>query len=112
MLTPQQDADSRENADSQPASGWDIRDAESLGMPADIVDLVDAFPMGLTDCPINKSHFTDRNFLPSRSRGFELVELYYRNVSWMFVISILSNSGCHCTHAITLGMIQSFAQIS
>lgn len=78
------DADSRKNADPEPVSGWDIRDAESLGMPADIVDLVDAFPMGLTDCPLNKSHFTDRNFLPTRSRGFELVELYYRNISWMY----------------------------
>ncbi|KZP02475.1 hypothetical protein FIBSPDRAFT_1055850 [Athelia psychrophila] len=84
MLTPQKDVDSRKNADPEPVSGWDIRDAESLGMPADIVDLVDAFPMGLTDCRLNKSHFTDRNFLPTRSRGYELVELYYRNVSWMY----------------------------
>lgn len=81
-------------------------------MPADIVDLVDAFPMGLADCPISKFHFTERGYLPPRSRSLELVELYYRNISWMFVLSICHIKLLFQYSHLTLGMTPSSALTS
>jgi len=52
-------------------------------MPFEIMDLVNAFPMGLKDCPYNKGQFV--SFLPSRERAIELADLYYNNVAWMWV---------------------------
>jgi len=39
----------------------------NLGMPFEIMDLGNAFPMGLKDSPYSKSQFVP--FLPSRGEG-------------------------------------------
>jgi hypothetical protein len=54
-------------------------------MPLEIIELINAFPFGLRDCPYTKLHFV--SFLPTRERALELTDLYYQNVAWMFVLS-------------------------
>ncbi|EGN96533.1 hypothetical protein SERLA73DRAFT_93018 [Serpula lacrymans var. lacrymans S7.3] len=59
-----------------------LQDAKNLGLPYEIVDLCNAFPFGLRDCPYTKHQFV--SFLPTRERALELAELYYDNVAWMY----------------------------
>lgn len=68
-----------QNADSE----WDVRDPALLGMPRGIVKLFNAYPMGLTNCIYNISYFFE--YLPSRERVLELVDIYYCHVAWMYV---------------------------
>ncbi|KAF7977118.1 hypothetical protein HWV62_4728 [Athelia sp. TMB] len=64
---------------------WDsYDDANNLGMPPEIVELADAFPMGLGNSSCRKSDFVQFKFLPSRKRALELIELYYHNVAWLY----------------------------
>ncbi|KZP08682.1 hypothetical protein FIBSPDRAFT_1052268 [Athelia psychrophila] len=53
----------------------DPRETAHYGMPAEIVELSNAFPMGITTCTYGADHFTE--FLPPRSRALQLVDLYY-----------------------------------
>ncbi|KZP31694.1 hypothetical protein FIBSPDRAFT_775692 [Athelia psychrophila] len=53
----------------------DPREIACYGMPSEIVELSNAFPMGVTFCAIGTDNFTE--FLPPRSRALELVDLYY-----------------------------------
>ncbi|KAF7971060.1 hypothetical protein HWV62_22108 [Athelia sp. TMB] len=57
------------------APGLDPREIACLGMPSEIVELSNAFPMGVISCMYDASHFT--TFLPPRSRALELLDLYY-----------------------------------
>ncbi|KZP31693.1 hypothetical protein FIBSPDRAFT_1037264 [Athelia psychrophila] len=53
----------------------DPREIACYGMPSEIVELSNAFPMGITFCAYGTDNFT--GFLPLRSRALELVDLYY-----------------------------------
>ncbi|KAG2344031.1 hypothetical protein BDR05DRAFT_1019117 [Suillus weaverae] len=57
-------------------------DPKCLGLPFEIIDLCNAYPFGLRDSQYTKFLFLP--FLPSRERALQLMELYYRNVAWMF----------------------------
>ncbi|KAG1876498.1 hypothetical protein DFJ58DRAFT_178328 [Suillus subalutaceus] len=57
-------------------------DPKYLGLPFEIIDLCNAYPFGLRDSQYTKFLFLP--FLPSRERALQLMELYYRNVAWMF----------------------------
>ena len=59
----------------------ETNDSQYLGMPFEIMDLGNAFPMGLKDSPYSKSQFVP--FLPSRERAIELANIYYSNVAFM-----------------------------
>ncbi|KAG2157850.1 uncharacterized protein EDB93DRAFT_1078285 [Suillus bovinus] len=57
-------------------------DPKYLGLPFEIIDLCNAYPFGLRDSQYTKFLFLP--FLPSYERALHLMELYYRNVAWMF----------------------------
>ncbi|KAH7914825.1 fungal-specific transcription factor domain-containing protein [Hygrophoropsis aurantiaca] len=57
-------------------------DPKYLGLPFEIIDLCNAFPFGLKDCPYGKYHFLP--FIPDRGRALRLVDLYYENFAWMY----------------------------
>jgi len=57
----------------------------SVNLPADINDLMQAFPFGLKNCPYNRSIF--RPYLPTKTRALELASIYYRSVAWMYVFT-------------------------
>lgn len=44
-------------------------------MPLEIIELYNAYPMGITGCTHETSLFTD--FLPPRDRALELLDFYY-----------------------------------
>jgi hypothetical protein len=54
---------------------------KQLGLPFEIIELMNAFPFGLKDCRYTKLVFV--SFLPSRERAVDLADLYYRNAAWM-----------------------------
>ncbi|KAI0320858.1 fungal-specific transcription factor domain-containing protein [Amylostereum chailletii] len=53
-----------------------------LGLPADIIDLVNSFPFGLRDHNVTAENF--KHFIPPRSRTDEVVNMYYENASWFY----------------------------
>ncbi|KZP14746.1 hypothetical protein FIBSPDRAFT_921339 [Athelia psychrophila] len=53
----------------------DPRDTAYYGMPAEIVELSNAFPIGIKTCTYGADQFNE--FLPPRSRALQLVDLYY-----------------------------------
>ncbi|KZP18904.1 hypothetical protein FIBSPDRAFT_1045841 [Athelia psychrophila] len=55
--------------------GLDPRVTACFGMSSEIIELHNAYPMGIADCAYETDHFTD--FLPPRDRALELVDLYY-----------------------------------
>ncbi|KAG1741151.1 hypothetical protein EDB19DRAFT_739063 [Suillus lakei] len=57
-------------------------DPKYLGLPFEIIDLCNAYPFGLKDSQYTKFLFF--SFIPPRERALQLMELYYRNVAWMF----------------------------
>src|ERR1700722_5881217 len=59
-------------------------DPKFLGLSFELVDLMNAFPFGLKDCPYTRYLFVP--FLPSRERTMELADIYYKNVAWMCVL--------------------------
>lgn len=67
---------------------WNVRDPAVLGMPRAIIKLFNAFPMGLTNCVYDISSFFE--YIPSRERALELVDLYYCHVAWMYVLRSLN----------------------
>lgn len=52
-----------------------------LGLPFEILDLVNAFPLGLKDSQYTKTQFL--SFLPSKERAMEIADLYYSHYTWM-----------------------------
>ncbi|KAK7466490.1 hypothetical protein VKT23_005212 [Stygiomarasmius scandens] len=51
-------------------------------LPQELVELMNAFPFGLKDCPYTKYLFMP--FLPTQQRALQLVDLYYKEVAWMY----------------------------
>lgn len=58
-----------------------VYETKYLGLPFEVLDLVNAFPFGLKDPLCTKGQLLD--FLPSRERALDLAELYYINMGWM-----------------------------
>lgn len=50
-------------------------------MSSEIIELYNAYPMGIADCAYETDHFTD--FLPPKDRALELVDLYYAKFAIM-----------------------------
>ncbi|THH33361.1 hypothetical protein EUX98_g851 [Antrodiella citrinella] len=59
-----------------------LRDPKYLGVPEEILQLVYAFPLGIRDCPYDKSIFLP--FFPPRDRAQELADLYFEMDAWQF----------------------------
>ncbi|KIK09061.1 hypothetical protein K443DRAFT_672096 [Laccaria amethystina LaAM-08-1] len=57
-------------------------DSQQFDLPREILDLMNAFPFGLKDCPHSKNVFIQ--YIPSRDRAQELASLYYTNIAWMY----------------------------
>jgi len=57
------------------------RGKDRLCLPAEVIELVNSFPFGPTECLATKDVFL--SFVPPRERALQLMELYYRNVAWM-----------------------------
>ncbi|KAF9005897.1 fungal-specific transcription factor domain-containing protein [Cyathus striatus] len=55
---------------------------QHLELPPEVVDLMNAFPFGLKDCPYTKLVFMQ--YLPTRERALEIAALYYTNVAWQY----------------------------
>lgn len=55
---------------------------KDLDLPLELLDLVNAFPLGLKDC--NYSKFIFAPYLPTQERAMYLAELYYQNTAWMY----------------------------
>ncbi|KAK0488806.1 hypothetical protein IW261DRAFT_1327039 [Armillaria novae-zelandiae] len=55
---------------------------KDLDLPLEILDLVNAFPLGMKDC--NYSKFIFAPYLPTQERAMYLAELYYQNTAWMY----------------------------
>ncbi|KAG1814545.1 fungal-specific transcription factor domain-containing protein [Suillus variegatus] len=68
--------------DNYPSQQSVSADPKYLGLPFEIIDLSNAYPFGLRDSQYTKFLFLP--FLPPRERALQLMELYYRNVAWMF----------------------------
>lgn len=51
-------------------------------LPTEIVQLMNAFPFGVKDCPYSKSIFEP--YFPPRERTLELVNIYFTHVAWMY----------------------------
>lgn len=68
--------------DGYPSQQSVSADPKYLGLPFEIIDLSNAYPFGLRDSQYTKFLFLP--FLPPRERALQLMELYYRNVAWMF----------------------------
>lgn len=54
---------------------------KDLDLPLELLDLVNAFPLGMKDC--NYSKFIFAPYLPTQERAMYLAELYYQNTAWM-----------------------------
>jgi hypothetical protein len=52
-----------------------------LGLPYEILELVQAFPLGLRDRAHMMADFI--TYIPLRERANELAELYYCNAAWL-----------------------------
>ncbi|KAH7923981.1 hypothetical protein BV22DRAFT_1167136 [Leucogyrophana mollusca] len=57
-------------------------DPKYLGLPFEVIDLCNAFPFGLKDCPYGKYQFLA--FIPTHERALRLADLYYENFAWMY----------------------------
>ncbi|KAK0457651.1 uncharacterized protein EV420DRAFT_1546715 [Desarmillaria tabescens] len=55
---------------------------KDLDLPLEILDLVNAFPLGMKEC--NYSKFIFAPYLPTQERAMYLAELYYQNTAWMY----------------------------
>ncbi|PBK60443.1 hypothetical protein ARMSODRAFT_966033 [Armillaria solidipes] len=55
---------------------------KDLDLPLELLDLVNAFPLGMKDC--NYSKFIFAPYLPTQERAMYLAELYYQNTAWMY----------------------------
>lgn len=53
---------------------------KGLDFCPEILDLMNAFPLGLTDTADSKCLFTQ--YLPSREQAVKLSDLYYKHVAW------------------------------
>ncbi|KAF8636428.1 hypothetical protein AX17_003610 [Amanita inopinata Kibby_2008] len=53
-----------------------------LDLPFEIIDLMNAFPFGLKDCPYTKSIFAP--YVPPRERALEILDIYFASVAWMY----------------------------
>lgn len=53
-----------------------------LNLPFELVQLSNAFPFGLRSCPHDNTLFV--SYLPSHEKATHLVDLYYKNVAWMY----------------------------
>ncbi|TRM60171.1 hypothetical protein BD626DRAFT_505706 [Schizophyllum amplum] len=60
----------------------DVFNVHALGLPTEIIDLINAFPFGLKHPSMKKDIFLP--FVPTRERAEELVRLYYEHEAWMF----------------------------
>lgn len=54
---------------------------DPLQLPTEIIELMNAFPFGLKDCPYNKSMFIP--YIPLREKAIEIIDIYYSHVAWM-----------------------------
>ncbi|KAF8892108.1 hypothetical protein BD779DRAFT_1437104 [Infundibulicybe gibba] len=61
---------------------WLASEPKHLDLPSEIIDLMNAFPFGLKDCPYSKMLFVP--YLPHRDRAMELADLYYTTAAWMY----------------------------
>ncbi|KAI0041617.1 hypothetical protein FA95DRAFT_1598877 [Auriscalpium vulgare] len=59
----------------------EIRNPKRLGLPVDILELVESFPLGPYQHPHSTVMFVP--FLPSRERAIRLVDLYYEHMAWV-----------------------------
>ncbi|TFK51727.1 hypothetical protein OE88DRAFT_1462788 [Heliocybe sulcata] len=59
-----------------------IKDPKYLGLPFELAELANSFPLGLRDCPYTKQHFIP--FLPKRDQTLRLADLYYSHAAWMY----------------------------
>ncbi|KAF8737756.1 hypothetical protein AX14_012328 [Amanita brunnescens Koide BX004] len=55
---------------------------DPLQLPTEIIELMNAFPLGLKDCPYIKSIFTP--YIPLREKAIEIIDIYYSHVAWMY----------------------------
>ncbi|KAL1738782.1 hypothetical protein HDZ31DRAFT_69625 [Schizophyllum fasciatum] len=64
---------------------YDTVNVYSLGLPPEIIDLVNVFPFGQKQPPCAKDVFLP--FIPPRERAMHLAHLYYQREAWMYVLS-------------------------
>lgn len=56
----------------------DITDPHNLNLTSEVIELFNAFPMGLAHCAHNKLYLDD--FLPARDHAMALVDSYYLHI--------------------------------
>ena len=56
----------------------------SLGLPAEIIDLVNTFPFGQKTPSCTKDVFLP--WLPPRERAVQMAQLFYQREAWMYVL--------------------------
>ncbi|KAL0953596.1 hypothetical protein HGRIS_004804 [Hohenbuehelia grisea] len=61
---------------------WQTRESRPFGLPEEIIELTQAFPLGLVPDPSNKSMFLP--YIPPKSRALELADIYYDHATWMY----------------------------
>ncbi|KAI0078656.1 hypothetical protein K474DRAFT_862947 [Panus rudis PR-1116 ss-1] len=59
-----------------------LRDPRLLHLPAELIELICAFPFGLPDRESSQAAFND--YIPNHSFALELVDIYYSYASWQF----------------------------
>ncbi|THU99159.1 hypothetical protein K435DRAFT_828264 [Dendrothele bispora CBS 962.96] len=60
----------------------DRQEPEENALPYELIELMNAFPFGLKDCSYNKYLLIP--YLPMQNRAMQLVDLYYKEVAWMY----------------------------
>lgn len=62
---------------------WKSGNPKQLGLPEEIVELVNAFPFGIRECTYTNDLFVP--LIPPFDRAMELTDLYYQHGAWMSV---------------------------
>ncbi|KAI0048133.1 hypothetical protein FA95DRAFT_1127130 [Auriscalpium vulgare] len=60
----------------------ELGDPKRLGLPAEIVKMVESFPLGAYE-PMHGTALFD-TYLPSRECAIQLADLFYANIAWMY----------------------------
>ncbi|KAJ8516610.1 hypothetical protein ONZ45_g6088 [Pleurotus djamor] len=65
-----------------PTEAWPPKAPKVYCLPVEIIELMNAFPLGVREDGFEKHLFLP--YIPQRERALELVELYYRHVAFLY----------------------------